>query len=521
MRKGHILLFAVVSLFMLALFGQENSINFRTEHQSDSMVSEYPFAAEQISADPDSISPDTTDMRGITSVELAREMIPGWNVGNSLEALNWSTHLPDETAWGNPLITQDLIDAIKAAGFNAVRIPVAWSNFSDELAFTIEESWLERVEEVVCYVLDNGMYAIINEHWDNGWIQPTSADSEYVSERLAAMWQQIAIFFRDYDDHLLFAGTNEVMVEGNYGTPTREYYTVQNSYNQTFVNTVRATGGRNYYRHLVVQGFNTNIGYTLSYFTIPTDVVPNRLMVEVHYYDPYNFTMNESSNIIQWGKYATDPSKTETWANESYADNKFNQMKTNFIDNGYAVILGEYGAISRLDLESDELNAEHAEYRRYYINYITCSMVRCGLVPFYWDNGYTGNHGFGIFDRSTSAQVYPDLVSAIVDGADSSIVSIEIEGDIEKPDASSLNRNYPNPFNPTTQISYSLAEPGKISLDVYDLKGQKVTVLINNEYTEPGNYRLFFDASELPSGIYLYRLIGDAGIRTRKMVLLK
>ena len=122
----------------------------------------------------DYIPPDSTDMRNITSIELAQEMIPGWNVGNSLEAIG------GETAWGKPQITQRLIDAVKAAGFNAIRIPVAWSKFSDESTFTIEESWLERVEEVVCYVLSSGMYAIINEHWDNGWIQPTYADSAYV-----------------------------------------------------------------------------------------------------------------------------------------------------------------------------------------------------------------------------------------------------------------------------------------------------------------------------------------------------
>jgi endoglucanase len=107
----------------------------------------------------------------------------------------------------------------------------------------IDASWLDRVEEVVNYVLSDGMYVIINEHWDNGWIQPTYAQQEYVNNRLAAMWQQIAVRFRDYDDHLLFAGTNEVMVTNDYGTPIKEYYTVQNSYNQTFVNTVRSTGG--------------------------------------------------------------------------------------------------------------------------------------------------------------------------------------------------------------------------------------------------------------------------------------
>jgi endoglucanase len=289
---------------------------------------------------------------------------------------------------------------------------VAWSKFSDESTFTIETSWLERVEEVVNYILDNNMYVVVNIHWDGGWMQPTYDDQDYVNKRLAAMWLQIARHFRDYDDHLLFAGTNEVMVEGDYGTPTKEYYTVQNGFNQTFLTTVRSTGGRNAYRYLVLQGFNTNINYTVSFAVMPDDVIENRMMMEVHYYDPYNFTLNENSTITQWGKDATDPSLTETWANEAYADTQFQKMKSNFIDKGYAVILGEYGAISRTDVP------QHAEYRRYYIEYITQSLVGHGLVPFYWDNGYTGNRGFGIFNRTTGEQTEPDIVKAITGAAE-------------------------------------------------------------------------------------------------------
>ena len=355
---------------------------------------------ESADAGPD-IPPDNTGMRELTSIELAKEMKIGWNVGNSLEALG------GETAWGNPQITKRLIDSVKAVGFNAIRIPVAWSKFSDMKNYIIQTSWMDRVEQVVNYVLDNNMYAIINMHWDGGWIQPTYAQEEYVTNRLAIMWKQIATHFRDYDDHLLFAGTNEVMKDGDYGTPTREYYTVQNGYNQTFVDIVRSTGGRNTFRHLVVQGFNTNINYTVSFAVMPTDVVNNRLMMEVHYYDPYNFTLNENSNITQWGAIATDASKTETWANESYADGQFQKMQTFFIQQGVAVILGEYGVISRTDVSG------HETYRRYYNEYITKSIVDHGLIPFYWDNGFTGDHGMGIFNRSTGGQVYPDLVKAI------------------------------------------------------------------------------------------------------------
>lgn len=352
------------------------------------------------------IPADPTGMRDLSSVEMTRELKVGWNLGNSLEAIG------GETVWGNSPVSETLIEAVKAAGFNAVRIPVAWSRFSDASTFTIDEAWMERVEEVVNYVLDRDMYAIINIHWDNGWIQPTYAEQEYVTQRLDAMWRQIAINFRDYDDKLLFAGTNEVMVTGDYSTPTVEYYTVQNSYNQTFVNTVRATGGRNAFRHLVVQGYNTNINHTVNFAKIPEDTVEDRLMMEVHYYDPYNFALNENSTITQWGKDATNPSATETWANESYVDGQFRKMKTNFIDKGVGVILGEYGAISRMNVEG------HERYREYYVEYITHSAYRHGLVPFYWDNGYRGNHGFALFNRSTGATLYPGILSAIMDSVD-------------------------------------------------------------------------------------------------------
>ena len=350
------------------------------------------------------IPPDSTGMSSLPSIQFADQMQIGWNLGNSLESIG------GETNYGNPLVTKQLIDSVKAAGFDAVRIPVAWSKFSNETDFTIDATWMSRVEEVVNYALDNDLYVIMNEHWDGGWMQPTYADQEYVNNRLEAMWTQIATHFRDYGDHLLFAGTNEVLVEGDYGTPTEEFYTVQNSFNQTFVNAVRATGGKNVYRYLVVQGFNTNIDHTVSFAEIPEDVVSDKLMMEVHYYDPYNFALNENSDITQWGNDAEDPSKVDSWANESYVDSQFQKMKTNFIDEGVAVILGEYGAISRTDVEG------HDAYRQYYDQYITQAAAQNGMIPFYWDNGFAGNHGFALFDRADGTVLETELLKGMLDG---------------------------------------------------------------------------------------------------------
>ncbi len=343
---------------------------------------------------------------GLTAVELTDEMGVGWNVGNSLDAVG------GETAWGNPMITRELIDSVKAAGFDTLRLPVAWSKFSDAENFVIEQSWMNRVEEVVNYALDADMYVIMNIHWDNGWMQPTYAEQEYVNNRLSIMWTQIAEHFEGYDHRLLFAGTNEVMVDGDYGTPTEEYYTVQNSFNQTFVDTVRATGGNNADRYLVVQGFNTNIDHTVNFAEIPEDTVQDRLLMEVHYYDPYNFTLNESSDITQWGSIATDPNATESWANESYVDSQFDRMRTHFVEQGIGVILGEYGVISRDNVEGHEV------YRNYWNEYITQSAVDHDLVPVYWDNGYAGNGGFALFDRHNGSTIEPELVDVLTQAAE-------------------------------------------------------------------------------------------------------
>jgi endoglucanase len=457
----------------------------------------------------DSIAPDHSGMSSLTSVEFAKEMVPGWNVGNSLEAIG------GETAWGNPKINQQLIDSVKAAGFKSIRIPVAWSKFTDTTNYTIDTNWLNRVEEVVNYVLNDSMYAIINEHWDGGWQQPTYADSAYVNHRLAVMWKQIAIHFRDYNDHLLFAGMNEVAVTNDYGSPTTERATVENGFCQTFVNTVRSTGGRNVYRYLVVQGYRTDINATVGYFAIPTDVTENRLMVEVHYYDPYNFTLNTGSGYTtQWGNNATI--KTDTWANESYADNQFLKMDTTFINHGYAVILGEYGVVARLNLGSDSLNAVCAGYRLYYMQYITHSMFTHGLVPLYWDNGYTGNNGMGIFNRSTGAQAYRDIIRAII-GA----VITGVMNESPPPTRFKLMQNYPNPFNPQTTITYSLPRESTVTLRVYDLIGREVATLVHNERKAAGSYAVSFDGASLPSGVYFYRLQTDRFVDTKAMMLIK
>ncbi len=363
----------------------------------------------------DYIEPDNTNMRDLTALELSALMKVGWNIGNSLESINVSNgkYYGGETSWGNPSVTQQLIDSVKAAGFNAVRIPVSWSNhFQDEETYKINEGWMQRVEEIINYALSNDMFVIMNIHWDGGWMDhPYETNREEINNKLATLWTQIAVYFRDFDDRLLFAGSNEVHVENDWGTPSSENVSVQNSFNQTFVNAVRATGGRNAYRHLVIQAYNTNIDYAVNYLSMPEDNIDHKLFAEVHFYDPYDFTLQTDGNYkTQWGKnFSSDVS---TWGQEDWVDEAFAKMKNNFTDKGIPVILGEYGATLRSSLESGL--EEHIQSINDYLNYVTKAAIKNDLVPFYWDNGYTGNNGMGLFDRSTGEQIHKDAIQAIV-----------------------------------------------------------------------------------------------------------
>jgi endoglucanase len=356
---------------------------------------------------------------GVSSnaMTLAQKIKVGWNLGNTLEATGVSNgvYSAGETLWGNPKTSKTLIDAVKAAGFNAVRLPCAWSGYiEDNETYRIKESWLARVKEVVDYCVDNDMYVIVNIHWDGGWLEehPLYASQEDVNKKQKALWEQISVYFRDYDEHLLFAGTNEV--HANYNTPSSENIAVQQSFNQTFVDAVRSTGGKNTWRNIVVQSYNTNISYASDYMTMPSDAegVVDRLMAEVHFYDPYDFTLDATSSIYLWGSEFTGSPNESNWGQEAWVDEAFGIVKTKFVDNNIPVILGEYGATLRSTL-SPSAYADHIKSRNHYLNYINQKAKDNGIIPFYWDNGATGNNGSGLFNRATGEQVHSDAIESI------------------------------------------------------------------------------------------------------------
>jgi aryl-phospho-beta-D-glucosidase BglC (GH1 family) len=360
------------------------------------------------------IAADQTGMAS-TAVQLAAKIKLGWNIGNTLEATG------GETAWGNPKVTKALIDAVKANGFNAIRIPCSWNqNLENAATAKIKTDWLNRVKEVIQYCVDNDMYVLVNIHWDGGWLENniTEAKKEENNAKQKAFWEQIATHLRGFDEHLLFASANEPAVED------AAQMAVLNSYHQTFIDAVRSTGGKNAYRTLVVQGPTTDIEKTNKLMTtLPTDKVASRMMVEVHYYSPWNFgglTKDETwgKMFYYWGAgfhSTTDTERNATWGEEADLEKNFKLMKTQFVDKGIPVLLGEFGAIRRTTLTGDALTL-HLNSRAYYLKTVVKTAKANGLLPFYWDEGSIGNNGFGIFNRADNTVFDTKALTALKEG---------------------------------------------------------------------------------------------------------
>lgn len=334
-------------------------------------------------------------LESINAQNAMRLMTPGINLGNTLEAI------PKETSWGNPEPTEAWFRGVRKVGFRSVRIPIAWTQYSDTSS-TISSAWMGHVGDVVKMARKADLYVMINVHWDGGWLQPTPERKEAATAKLVRFWRQIASHFRSFDDHLLFAGTNETAVEGQYTLPAPENAAIQVSFNQAFVRTVREAGGKNKDRMLVVQGYATDIDAAMKYnTTMPEDLAKNRLLFEVHYYSPYNFTLNDKSDLWQWGKNAEDPSKADNWGNEDFVDSQFAKMKAAFVDKGVPVILGEYCAGMKARFPG--MN----RYRILWDEYVTGSAVRHGMIPMLWDTG-------AAFDRKTGEVKDQELVRRLI-----------------------------------------------------------------------------------------------------------
>lgn len=316
---------------------------------------------------------------GLTALEATRLMGNGINLGNTLEAcdnnvgIKTNTPLSYETHWGQPKTTQAMIDGMKAAGFDTIRIPVAWMTNATHLYegdYTIDADYMDRVEEVVRYARKAGMYVIINDHWDGGWYGMFGSESAetraLAMEAYKGMWQQIAERFRDYSDYLIFESANEEL-GGRFDENSPLYcsdsvvtylndderYALTNEINQTFVDVVRATGGNNATRFLLIAGYSTDIDQTCDdRFQMPKDTVDSKLMVSVHYYDPWSYCGASSAvSATKWGKVS----------DYEYLDQQLAKM-TKFTEAGYGVVIGEYGALPCSDGLKDNTLAYHTAF---------------------------------------------------------------------------------------------------------------------------------------------------------------
>ena len=368
---------------------------------SSSSVGMYP------SYNKNPLPADSTGMNS-TAVEIASHIKLGFNFGNTMEASG------GETAWGNPLITDAQMKLVKDNGFDAIRLPASWNQYANQETAEIKAEWLGRVKQVVQYAVDNDLYVIVNIHWDGGWLENdiTPAKREAVNAKQKAFWEQIATQLRDFDERVLFASANEPDVEDAVQMAQLD------SYHQTFVDAVRATGGKNANRVLVVQGPITDIDRTNKLWTaMPVDSVANKLMMEIHYYSPWNFTgMTKDegwgNQFFYWGKdfhSTTDTAHNPTWGEEDYVNTQFLLMKTQFVDKGIPVIMGEFGTGKREHLTGADLQL-HLDSRAFYFKYITQQALAHGLKPFVWDTG-------SLFNRNTLTVGDQQVLDALLQGA--------------------------------------------------------------------------------------------------------
>ena len=371
-----------------------------------------PGVKERPSTDVDTNAPAGMQT---TNMGIVKKIIVGWNLGNTGEATDeWTddkgekhgnsqykeggANLFTETSWQSAKTTKAMFTALKNAGFNAVRIPVRWYRHADA-NMNINKEWMARVKEIVDYAVSQDMYVVLNSHHDNWYDRLTPGYNENdIHAKFKTMWTQIANAFKDYDEHLIFAAANEIIsvngTQENWGNPNADNYKFVNNLMQLFVTTVRATGGNNEWRCLMVQPWACNPGFALdSKFTLPTDTKANRLIVEYHCYDPYNYAIGKGQKNNQWAQH--EPSQSDLNAVAS----NFAKLNAKFVAKGIPCIMAEFGSTqdntySKGDAAADKIRAD-------YHKFIVSEAKKYNIPGFYWDNFCFNTEGenFGLLDR--------------------------------------------------------------------------------------------------------------------------
>ena len=342
-----------------------------------------------------------------SAANAVKNMRLAWNLGNSLDAFSTAignNQSPEkyETCWGQPVTKPELMAFMKKEGFNAIRVPVTWWQHLDSND-NIDEAWMARVQEVVDYVMSQGMYCIINVHHDTGngpatehWLRADINKFDQMNARFQKIWKQIATRFQSYDQRLLFEGYNEMLDDDNTWTNAKDAssYTALNQFAQSFVNTVRATGGNNATRNLIVNTYSAATWDALTNFTVPTDQVSGHLIAEVHSYDPYNWLKTTNAN---WGTEQSQVIK-----------DLYTRLNNKFVSQGTPVIIGECGVLGENDID---LNRNSTAAQKKAAGDHIADVIRQGkalnIPAFYWMTIIDGQ------DRSVPQWTIPEMVEAM------------------------------------------------------------------------------------------------------------
>jgi len=351
------------------------------------------------------------DMPESEALAFTRQLKIGWNLGNTFDATYdapTKNEMAIESMWVGVKTTEEMIEAVKAAGFNTLRIPVSWHNHVDK-DFVISEAWLSRVQEVVDWAVKRDMYVILNTHHDvyPEYYYPSEEHYPTAERYITTVWAQLAARFAEYDEHLIFESMNEPRLKGTDvewwfdGTDPRALESIEciNKLNQAFVNTVRAAGGKNDCRYLMVPGYCAAPGFACAdYFRLPEDSAENRLIVSVHAYTPYAFALDEGGTTVFNAAGASSTREIATFMNDLYKK---------FIQNGIPVVIGEFGA--RNKKENLQSRVDFAAY------YVAAASAR-GIPCCWWDNhAFKGNGElFGLLDRRTCEWPYPEILEALM-----------------------------------------------------------------------------------------------------------
>lgn len=375
---------------------------------SSSSGSGFAFCAN-LSSDPDGDgigleNDKACQMR--TGFDITGEMGVGWNLGNTMDAMgNTANPINDETWWGNPKTTKTNLDTLKTAGFNTLRLPVSWDDHFSGTEYTIDKAWMDRVEEIANYALANNMYVIINIHHNN-WVTPTNANEANSTDHLVKLWKQIAERFKPYDHHVIFETMNEprVVVRDSAGNDVgdwsgkQEYFDVVNRLNVAALEAIRATGGNNTKRLVMLPGYVAgSSSLQLNAIVLPKDKM---IAVSTHAYSPYSFALDQKG--------------TDKFTDTKSLDDMYSLINTKFILNGIPVIMGEWASTDKGNL------AERIKHAEYYVK----GAKKYGIPTVWWDNGNfskptdpNASDIMGLLDRKTNTWTFPTLLEAIMHGA--------------------------------------------------------------------------------------------------------